>query len=597
MHSVPQLYRQTYNGLSRAVRLVWFSSPAWTTASMALLIIQGLLPLATLYLLKLIVDSLSTTQADFSNTFTLVAFAGLVALLTIFCRSACSIVSETQAALVSDRVQDILHAKSIALDLEYYENASYYDSLHRAQAEAPYRPVRIVNELAQLGQNSISLGGVALLLLTYNWLLAAALLLAALPAVFVRLRYSLKLFSWQRSVTERERRAWYLHWLLVSTEYAKEIRLFDLGDHFRDRYHELRRTLREEKLHINTRRSLADLAAQSLAILTLFGSLLFIADQTFLGIITVGSLVMYFGAFQQGQSFLQNMLQSLAGIYEDSLFLTNLYEFLDLQPRVREPANPLPVPVPLRYGIAFKSINFQYPGQDHRALQDISFPILPGQTIALVGENGSGKTTLIKLLCRLYDPNEGRITIDNIDLRNLSLSGWRRQVGVILQDYVHYNATVRDNIRFGDISQPAHMPNISRAAECSGADVFISSLKEGYETMLGRQFENGVELSIGEWQKIALARAFMSPAQILVLDEPTSSLDPSAEEQVFQRFRQLAQGRTAIIISHRLSTVRSADCIYFLKSGRIIESGPHDELIKRNGEYARLFQIQARHYR
>jgi len=538
MHSIPQLFRQTYLGLCRAVRLVWSSAPSWTAASALLLVLEGLLPLAALYLMKLIVDSL-TASADFSRTLTLVALAGLLALLTALSRTASSIVSETQAAMVSDSIQDILHAKSIALDLEYYENASYYNTLHRAQAEAPYRPIRIVSELAQLGQSSISLAGVAFLLLAFNWLLAAVLLLAALPAVFARLRYSIKLFTWQKTVTERERRAWYIHWLLVSSDYAKEIRLFGLGDHLKDIYHDLRRTLRVEKLKINTRRSLADLAAQSFATLALFGSLLFIAHQTFLGLITVGSLVMYFGAFQQGQSFLQNMLKSLTGLYEDNLFLSNLYEFLDLQPRIKEPARPHKIPRPIESGLALDTVSFQYPGQDHMALQDVSLFIKPGQTVALVGENGSGKTTLIKLLCRLYDPQEGRIAIDNIDLRDLSPTSWRREISVILQDYVHYNMTVRDNIWFGDIRQSPTTTNIARAAECSGAASFIDTLKDGYETMLGRQFENGTELSLGQWQKLALARTFLTPAQILVLDEPTSSLDPSAEEQVFIKFRLL----------------------------------------------------------
>jgi ATP-binding cassette subfamily B protein len=595
--SSPKLNWQSYLNTRQAVGLVWQSSPGWTIASLALLLLLGLLPLASLYLMKLIVDATSTLKPqDFSYIVQLIALAGLMALLTIVCRSASSLVNETQSALVSDRVQDILHAQSIALDLEYYENASYYDSLHRAQAEAPYRPVRIVNELAQLGQSIISLGGVALLLISFNWLLAAALLIASLPAVLVRLRYAGKLYSWQRSITERERRAWYLHWLLVGTDFAKEIRLFNLGNHFRDQYRDLRQQIRQERLEISSKRSLADIASQSISVLALFGSFLYIAQQTYLGIITVGSLVMYFGAFQQGQSYMQTMLGSLASLYEDNLFLSNLYEFLDLDPKVKEPTTPRPVPKQIEYGIAFEHISFQYPGHSHKTLQDISFLISPGQIVALVGENGSGKTTLIKLLCRLYDPSQGRITVDGLDLRQLSLAAWRKEISVVLQDYVHYSMTARENIWFGDINQPANGQGITTAAQYSGADEVITALEDGYDTTLGRQFDRGVELSIGEWQKIALARAFFSSAQIMVLDEPTSSLDPLAEEQVFGKFRELAQDKTAIIISHRLSTVRSADCIYFMKSGRIAERGTHEELMLKKGEYARLFQIQARNY-
>jgi ATP-binding cassette subfamily B protein len=581
--------------LQRAVRLVWSSAPRWTASLIILLLIQGLLPLAALYVMKLLVDGLTARSIPFSNIATLVALAGLVGLITFFCRSASDLVREIQASLVSYNVQDILHTKSIALDLEYYENPLYQDSLHRAQAEAPSRPTRIVNELAQLGQNGISMIGVAVLLVSYNWLLAVILLMAALPSVFVRLGYSLKLYNWKRSVTEKERQAWYLHDLLIGANSAKEIRLFDLGHHLKQQHQDLLHALHHEKFQISSRRSSAEFLAQSVSILALFGSLLFIARQGFEGIITVGSLVMYFGAFQQGQGFLQNMMQSLVGLYEDNLFLTDLYEFLDLEPSIKDPEHPRPVPQ-IKDGIKFENVSFRYPDQNHNALEDISLFIKPGQTIALVGENGSGKTTLIKLFCRLYDPQIGRITVDGVDLRCFSLLDWHNQIGVILQDYMQYSMTVHDNIWMGDMSQPASMSDIERAAEFSGASDFIKSLKDGYHTLLGRRFKDGVQLSIGQWQKIALARAFLRPAQVLVLDEPTSSLDPSAEEQIFTKFRELVKGRTAILISHRLSTVRTADCIYFMKSGRIVERGTHDELIEKNGEYAHLFQIQAKHY-
>ena len=583
----------------RAVRLVWDSSASWTIAETVLLVIQGLLPLASLYLMKLIVDGIvaGPSRADFNGIAALIALAALAALLTAVSRSASSLVNEAQAALVSDHVQDLLHAKSIEVDLEYYENSKYYNALHRAQEEAPYRPTRIVNGLAQLGQSAISLAAVAALLVSLNGIMAFILLAGALPAVIVRIKYSKILYQWQRKATERMRRAWYYHWLLINDNCAKEIRLFDLGKLFKERYRDLRYQLRVEKLNINIKKSIADIAAQSLAVLALFGSIAFIAYQSFLGAITVGALVMYIGAIQQGQGFLQSLLSSLAGLYEDNLFLTNFYEFMSLEPRVREPTDPKPLPKPILRGTNLENVSFCYPGSNIPVLKDVSLHIAPGQTIALVGENGSGKTTLIKLLCRLYDPTGGRITLDGIDLRDFRISDLRRGISVVFQDYVHYSMTVKENIWLGKAAMPPDLESITEAARQSGAHGFIQELEGGYEARLGQWFEGGVELSVGQWQKIALARAFFRDAQLIILDEPTSSLDARAESEVFGKFKQLAEGRTAIIISHRLSAVRMADCIYFLKDGKIVENGSHDKLIKLGGNYAELYQIQAGHYR
>jgi ATP-binding cassette subfamily B protein len=291
------------------------------------------------------------------------------------------------------------------------------------------------------------------------------------------------------------------------------------------------------------------------------------------------------------------MLSSLVSLYENSLFLSNLYEFLDLKRTVVEPLHPQALPVPLRIGIQFDQVQFRYPNSSRPLLEDISLTIRAGETVALVGENGAGKTTLIKLLCRLYDPTSGRITLDGIDLRQFETTALRREISVVFQDYAHYNLTARENIGFGDVNRLPDQDEIRSAAKTAGADKAIASLPYGYDTTLGKEFEEGEELSIGEWQKVALARAFLRQAQIIVLDEPTSALDAQAEHQIFEQFRQLTEGRTAILISHRLSSVKLADRIYVLKEGRIVESGTHNELLLLKGSYARLFEIQAQYYR
>ncbi len=586
-----------------ALRLVWQSAPRWTIARVILLFIQGTLPLLSLYLTKLVVDTVAASltapdkTAAFRQAALLLALAGVVTLITTLCNSLSELVNTAQSQRVTDYMQGILHAKSIEVDLEYYENPQYHDTLQRAQQEAPYRPNKILNSLAQIGQNGISLLAITGLLLSSYWWFAIVLFLAAIPAMLVRLKYARIMYHWQRKRTPMERQAWYFGWLLTGDMSAKEIRLFDLGNLFSQRFRHLRQQIYKENLAIATRRSIASLGAQSIAGLVMFGAYAFILYQAIKGILTLGDLALYHQAFQRGRNALQGFLSSLSGLYEDNLFLTNLYEFLDLKPKIVAPSNPQPLPQPLKTGIAFNHVSFQYSTTTRKALEDITLTIHPGEVVALVGENGSGKTTLIKLLCRLYDPTDGSITLDGIDLRQFEISDLRCQISVIFQDYAKYYLSAMENIWLGNINLPPTEETITKAAYRSGANEVINSLPHGYDTILGKWFDQGEELSIGQWQKIALARAFLRDSQVIVLDEPTSALDPKAEYEVFKKFRQLIKGQSAILISHRLSTVRMADRIYLLEKGRIAESGTHDELIQLGGTYAHLFETQAQHYR
>ncbi|MGF1479505.1 MAG: ABC transporter ATP-binding protein [Cyanophyceae cyanobacterium] len=585
--------------LATALRLIWQSSSRWTLVRLVLLVLQGTLPVAALYLTKLIVDvvaaSLTADQENFRQVGFLLLLAVVVNLLLSVCSSLSELVNAAQTERVTDYLETVLHAKSIEVDLEYYENPQYYDTLQRAQQEAPYRPTLILNHLVQVAQNSVALATMLGLLLSLYWGVAVVLFGAALPALSVRLKFAKTMYRVQRQWTSQQRQANYLSRILTGEAWAKEIRLFDLGSHFSQRCRRLRRQAYEERLVVLSKRAILTAVAQGFSTLLVFAVYVYVVFQTLSGVFQLGDLVLYYQVFQRGQTTLEGLLRGVSGLYEDNLFLTNLTEFLRLQPKVAEPAHPPPVPQPMTKGIVFEQVSFRYPRSTRQAINHVDMVIRPGEVVALVGENGSGKTTLVKLLCRLYEPTGGRIMLDGVDLRAFETKALRRQISVIFQDFVKYSLTARDNIGVGNLD--ATESDIVIAARRAGADDMITKLPHGYHTMLGTQFAAGEELSIGQWQKVALARAFLRDSQIVILDEPTSAMDPRAEAEVFDKFRQLLRNQAAVLISHRLSTVKMADTIYVMDRGKIVESGTHNQLMSLNRLYARLFTAQAQHYR
>jgi ATP-binding cassette subfamily B protein len=587
----------------RAVRLVFTHIPGLTTLNIILVVIQGLLPLAALFLMKLIVDTVTAgiTTTDKTPVVThlllLLGVAVVIALLIAICQAVTRYTTEAQSLILNDIISDLIHTNSIRLDLAFYENPAYHDSLHRAQLEGPIRPAKIINDLVQIGQNSISVCAIGGFIITFFPVVGIVLIGAALPAALVRIWYSRRLYELRLRQTESERKNWYYHVMMTDTDHAWEIRQFGLGRLFWERYHRLAESLRNARLAISRSRAIWEVLTQGFITIAVFSSFAVIALSAVNGAISLGDLVMFFMGFQLCIGYIQSIFSSMNALYEDQLFLRNFFEFLDLEPGIRAPADPVPIPTPMKQGIRFENVSFSYPGSDRAVMDSINFTLHKGEIIALVGENGDGKSTLIKLLCRLYDPGKGRITVDGIDLKRTDPDDWRRHTTVLFQDYVRYHFTARENIWMGNTRLPPGSPHIQEAARMAAADGVIGRLRDTYETPLGKHFTGGQELSSGEWQKIALARAFFRDAELVILDEPASSLDALAESEIFTRFRELVSGRTAVIISHRFSTVLLADHIYVIERGKIIEDGTHAELLAQNGRYAEMFRVQADPYK
>lgn len=582
-------------------KLVWQTSPSITIANSLLRIVKSILPLAILYVSKLIIDQVTMVSGGnktHSNTYiyklVLVAFG--LAILSDALNRVISFLDNSLSDLFSNYTSVKIMTHAATLDLEQFEDAAFYDKLERARQQTVGRSILLSQVLGQL-QDLITLGFFSAGLVIFNPWLILLLLISVIPAFLGEYYFNGKHYSLIRSQTEGRRELDYLRFVGASFETVKEVKVFDLSDFFINRF----RTL-SSKFYIDNRR-LGLKRTVGGTLLGLFGSLgYFIAFVLIIrsvqsGSVSIGGLTFLIGSFQQMKSLLGGLMTSFSSVSQGVIYLKDFFNFFDIKPKIVASANSMSFPCPIKYGFTFENVGFKYENSEHWANRHLSFTIGAGEKLALVGENGAGKTTLVKLLTRLYDPTEGRILLDGVDLKEYNLTELRSQIGIIFQDFYHYQMTSSKNIAVGNIKERDNHVLIRSSAKKSFASNVIEALPNNYNQILGKYFQNGVELSGGEWQKIALARAYMRDAQLLILDEPTASLDAKAEYKVFQHFSDLTKGKSAVLISHRLHTVRMVDRIVVLEKGELIEIGSHEELVKLGGRYAELFELQAMGYK
>ena len=587
-----------YSG--RALELVWTTSHTLTIVLAILTLVAGLLPGAIAYVGKLIVDSvvLASHSGVETHHWMALEYVGLeaIAVMALAATQRGLIVCQSLLrVLLGQRVNVLILEKSLTLDLTHFEDSEFYDKMTQARHEASSRPLSLVMRTFGLLQSALALVAYGGLLLKFSIWAVAILVIAAIPPFIAETRFAgeaFRLFRWRSPETRQQH---YLETLIAREDYAKEVQLYQLGPTMLQRYRDIFDRMYDEDRDLTIRRGFWGYLLGLLSTATFYAAYAWIVVETIFGRISLGDMTMYLTVFRQGQSTFAGALTSIGGMYEDNLYLSNLYEFLEQN--VPKPTGKARQGLIAGDGMRFENVSFTYPGSTKPALKTISLHLKPGEKLAIVGENGSGKTTLIKLLTRLYTPESGRILLDGLDLQEWDIDILRRRIGVIFQDFVRYHFTVGENVGVGDVD---HLENETRwqvASEKGMAKPFIESLPQGFTTQLGRWFKGGQELSGGQWQKIALSRAFMrTSADILVLDEPTAAMDAEAEVRIFDHFRKITQHQMVVLISHRFSTVRMADKIVVMADGEIIEQGTHEELLQLGGRYARLFSLQAAGY-
>lgn len=581
-------------------RLVWEAAPAMMAANMVLRFIKAAIPFLLLYTGKLIIDKVvhlsrhQDSSAEY-NLWVLVAIEFGLALLSDALSRAITLLESLLGDLFSNHTSVRIMRHAALLDLDQFEDATFYDKLERARQQTIGRTVLLSQVMSQV-QDMITMAFLSAGLLVFNPWLILLLVIAILPAFLGESYFNDQTYALSRWQTPQRRELDYLRYIGASDETAKEIKMFSLSGFIIDRFKTLSDRFYIDNKRIAIRRSVWGTFFALLGSLGYYGAYVFIIQRTVTGVLTIGELTFLAGSFRQLKSLLEGILARFTSVSQGAIYLSDFFEFFQIQPKIHNSARPRPFPNPICQGFTFENVGFKYLHSERWANRHLNFTLHPAEKLALVGENGAGKSTLVKLLARLYDPTEGRILLDGVDLREYDLRELRQHIGIIFQDFLRYQMTFSQNIAAGNIDQKENEEQIKASARQSLADELARKLPGGYDQMLGRRFAEGVELSGGEWQKVAIARAYMRDAKLIILDEPTSALDARAEFQVFERFTDLTAGKMAVLISHRFSTVRMADRIIVLDKGEIAEIGSHDELIAMGGRYAELFNLQALGY-
>jgi ATP-binding cassette subfamily B protein len=582
-------------------KLVWETSPRLMLANILLRFMRSALPLLILYVGKHIIDEVvalsnSTGAVSHNYLWKLVAIEFGLAILTDGLSRLITLLESLLGDLFSNHTSVKIMAHAATLDLDQFEDAVFYDKMERARQQTIGRTILLSQVMAQV-QDLITMGFLAVGLMAFNPWLILLLMVAILPAFLGESYFNDQTYALSRSQTPQRRELDYLRYLGASDETAKEVKIFDLSGFIIDRFKVLSNKFYADNKRIVIQRSAWGTFFALLGSAGYYGAYVFIIARTINGSISIGQLTFLAGSFRQLRSLLESVLTRFSTVSQGAIYLRDFFEFFEIKPKIFPPENARPFPNSIKHGYTFENVGFKYVNSERWANRHINFTLKPGEKMALVGENGAGKTTLVKLLARLYDPTEGRILLDGYDLKEYDLAALRLNIGIIFQDYLRYQMTFSQNIATGNITYKDDNEMISNAAKLSLADELAQKLPGGYDQMLGKRFFEGVELSGGEWQKVAIARAYMRDAQLLILDEPTSALDARAEFEVFERFTELTRGRSAVLISHRFSTVRMADRILVLQKGGMIEIGSHEELLAKGGKYAELFNLQAMGYK